>query len=324
MYKKALDAYEKFIAIPGVPLLQHERYAQLLYFTEQYPKALDHIKYVISEDPNNLIMKRLEAYNSFRLENYALGLEQINLFLKAMPEGRHIYQDYTTLGQLSLKEKQPELAIKAFQRAIELDSARATADGLYKEMANAAMSAGMFPEAVTFFEKYLALNPSPDAGDYYLFAQANSSAAAYYIDPENMASVTTPEEIAAYEAAFKSYVQKGDDAYAKVIKLRPNMHIGYMGRANINSFLDNYDGNKTKKVAGYAKPLYEEALVFLMDNNSNGSRNKDIITVYRYLLSYYAAINDMPSVIDYSKKILDMEPNDEQAKSILKLLKVKH
>jgi tetratricopeptide (TPR) repeat protein len=327
MYKNwmiALDAYEKFIAIPGVPLLQHERYAQLLFFTEQYPKALAQIKYVISQDPNNLVMKRLEAYNSFRMENYSLGLEQITQFLKDMPEARHIYQDYSTYGQLALKEKQPELAIKAFQKAIELDSVRAETDKLYKEMATVATSGGKYSEAINYYEKYFSIDTSPDALDYFNYAQANYNAAIYYIDTDNMASVKTPEEIAAYEVTFKSYVQKGDNAYAEVIKRRPNMHIGYMGRANINALVDNYDQNRIGKVVGYAKPLYEEALAMMLENNSDGARNKDILAAYRYLLSYYGALNNIPTVIDYSKLILQIDPNDEQAKKTLTLLKVKY
>jgi len=320
-YKYALDAYEKFIAIPGVPLLQHERYAQLLIFTNQYEKATDQINYVISRDPDNLVMKRLEAYNSFRLGNYSVGLEQMNRFLVLMPKERHIYQDYMTLGQLLVKEKQSAQALEAFKKALELDSTKVE---LYKEMATAATSAGLYPQAVNYYQQYLASEPSADAMDYYTYAQVCYSAAAYYIDPANAASVTTPDGIAAYEAAFKDYVQKGDNAFSEVINKRPNLYYGYMGRANINALQDKYDADRTGKVAGYAKPLYEKALSVMLENNADGARNKDIITAYRYLVSYYATVNDTPSVIDFSKKILDVDPNDDSARKTLQLLKVKY
>jgi len=323
-YQDALSAYEKFIAIPGVPLLQHEHYAQLLYFTGKYEKALEQIGYVLSRDPNNLVMKRLEAYNSFRLDNNALGLEQMNRFLETMPKERHIYFDYLTLAQLLTKEKQPKLALESYEKAIELDSARAATDNLYKELAATAFSARLYPEAIKYYENYLSIEPSPDALDFYSLGQACHYAAAYYISQENMASVTTPEQIAAYEAAFKNYIQKGDKAFAEVVTRRPTMHYGYMGRANINSLQDNYDGNKTGKVEGYAKPLFEEALRVMLENNADGARNKDIITAYSYLRSYYASINDTAKIIEYSKKILDIDPNDEVAKKTLTLLKVKY
>jgi len=323
-YPDALNAYEKFIAIPGVPLLQFEYYAQLLFFTHQYEKALEQINYVLSKDPNNLVMKRLEAYNSFRLENFALGLEQMSRFLETMPKERHIYQDYVTYAQLAAKEKQPKLALEYFEKAIELDSARAVSDNIYKELAIVASNAGLYPEAVNYYEKSLSIEPSPDAMDFYSYGQACYNAASYYIKPENMASVTTPEAIADYEAAFKNYIQKGTKAYTEVVTRRPNLYYGYMGRANINALQDKYDGDKTGKVQGYAKPLYEEALTVMLDNNADGARNKDIINAYRYLVSYYGVNNDTANIVEYSKKILDIDPNDEVARKTLDILKIKY
>ena len=322
-YKAALDAYEKFIAIPGVPLLQQERYAQLLYFqatlskntdnTEQFEKALEQIKYVLSKDPDNLVMKRLEAYNNYRLGNYSVGLEQMNQFLKKMPKERHIYQDYVTLARLALKEKQSEVALEAFRKALEMDS---TKPEIYKEMAAATSNLGLYRDAVTYYEKYLALDPSAEAMDYYNYANASYSAAAYYVTTENMATVN--------EAEFKSYVEKGDKAYAEIIKRKPDLHYGYLGRANINSLLDKYYQDKTGKLEGYAKPLYEEALTVMLNNNAGGARNRDIITAYRYLVSYYGAKSDNANVIEYCKRILQVDPNDDAAQKTLQLLKVKY
>ena len=318
-YKDALDAYEKFIAIPGVPLLQHERYAQLLFFTGQFEKALEQIKYVISNDPNNLVMKRLEAYNSYRLENYAAGLEQMNRFLAEMPKERHIYQDYMYLGQLALKEKRLTEALDAFQKALEIDS---TQPEIYKEMATAALNANLYSEAIKYYEKYLAMDPSADAMDYYSYAQANYFAAVYYILPENEASPAL--ETTEY-AVFKNNVQKGDNAFAEVIKRKPELHYGYLGRANINSLLDKYEIDKTGKMTGYAKPFFEEALPFLLNTNSDGSKNRLIIEAYRYLANYYLSVeNNTAAVGEYNKKILDVDPNDEAARKTLQLLKIKY
>ena len=319
-YAKALDAYEKYIAVPGVPATQHEYYAQLLFFTNQYDKAFDHIKIVLANDPTNLIMKRLEAYNSYRLGNYAEGLDQMNKFLAEMPKERHIYQDYMYLGQLAVKEKQPDVALDAFKKAIAMDS---TKNDIYKEAAAAASSAGLYSDAIAFYDKYLAVEPSPEPLDFYSLGQVCSYAAAYFIDPTNMANVA-PAATAAYEDSLKYYIQKGDGAFAEVIKRRPNSHLGYMGRANINALQDNYDGAKNKPIQGYAKPLYEEALSVMQNNNADGARNKDIITVYRYLVSYYAAMKDNANIIDYSKKILDIDPNDDTARKTLTMLKVKY
>jgi len=321
-YKDALDAYEKFIAIPGVPMLQQERYAQLLYFSGQYPKALEQFQYILSKDPTNLVIKRLQAYNNYRLENYDEGYKQLTEFLKEMPKDRHIYQDYLTLGQLAVKEKLPKEALDAFQIAIGMDSTKAD---IYKQAAVAASNAGLYPESISYYEKYISLDPTVDASDYFPYGQACYYAALYYIDPANENSVTDPDAVAAYEAAFKNYVQKGDNAFIEVVKRKPDLYYGYLWRANVNSLLDKYDIDKTGKMKGYAKPLFEDALTVMLKNNADGARNKDIIAAYRYLANYALAVdNNTEAVIDYNKKILDIDPNDDAARKTLTALKVKY
>jgi len=311
-YQDALNAYEKFISIQGVPLLQHERYAQLLYFTEQYPKAMEHIKFVLSKAPDNMVMKRLEAYCNFQMENYSLGLEQMNRFLTTTPKERHIYLDYFMHGHLAVKVKQHKMAIESFRKALELDS---TKTELYKEMGNAAFLSGNYPEAASYYEKYLKLDDNAQAGDYFIYGQACFSVASDYI--------TNPDAVMD-EVAFKNYVQKGDSAFAEVVRRFPTKPHGYLWRANINTLLDKFEDSKTGKIGGYAKPFFEEVIPILQNNNANGENNKDIISAYKYLVSYYQTLDDTNSMIDFCKKILNIDPNDDMARKVLTSLKVKY
>jgi tetratricopeptide (TPR) repeat protein len=319
-YARALEAYEKFISIPGVPLLQHERYAQLLFFTDQFEKAANQIRYVRSRDSDNLVMQRLEAYNSFRLENYSLALEQMNRFLLAMPRERHIVQDYTTLAQIALAEGQPLKAIEAFQNAIEIEPERTD---LYKEMATIASGAGMLHEAISFYERFFASESTPEIMDFLLFGRANFRAAAPFVDAGNMAAVT-PETRTEYEASFKKFVQNGVNAFGEVIRRRSDLHTGFLETANIYALLDAYDAAQTGRTEGHAKPFYEQALEIMINNNSDGARNRDIITAYRYLISYYAVLDDKDRIIEYSRKILEIDSNDTSARNTLNMLGVRN
>jgi len=319
-YKKALDALEKFISIPGVPMLQHEYYAQLLYFTDQFEKADNQIKYVLSKDPDNLVMKRIEAYNSFGMEKYDVGLAQMKKFLEVMPEERHIFLDYTTLAQLAYKEKQNQLALDAFKKALEIDTSKYE---LYKEMGAIAASLKLYQEAIEYYEKYIASSQAPDALDFLNLGNANQSAAAFYIDAANIASVKTPEEFEKFENEFKRFVQRGDRAFMEVVRKRPEFHYGYVKRANITSYLDAFDNSHKRKVIGHAKQLYEEALEFLEKNNPDGARNSDILTALNYLLEYYITVEDKTNMAEYSRKILQIDAQNERAKKVLEFLKLK-
>ncbi|MDR0732937.1 MAG: tetratricopeptide repeat protein [Dysgonamonadaceae bacterium] len=320
-YKAALEAYEKFIAVPGVPLTQHERYAFALYFDEQYDKSQEEVKYVLSQEPDNSVMYRIEAYNNHKNKNFELGLQQMNKFIQNTPKEKHIYYDYVTLGDLQVEMKQPEAAIESYKKALELDSTKTV---IYDKLTAAAENAKNFPLAVAYYEKSFTINPDYSLMTLFSYGQANFSAASYYIDPQTIAKETTPERVAANEANFNAYIQKGMQAFSDVIARKPDTHLGYLWQANISALVDSYNQLREKPMTGVAKPYYEKALAFMLENNANGIRNNDIISCYRYLASYYFTLEDLASVGEYYKKILEIDPDNEQAKKTLGMLKIKY
>jgi len=320
-YKAAVEAYEKLVAMPGMPSVYHERFASALYFDGQYDKSLEVIQHVLAQDPTNLVMYRIEAYNNFRNENFALGLEQMTNFIQNAPEEKHIYFDFLTLGELQLAMKQPALAIKSFERALELDSTKML---IYDKLIAAAESAGDFPLAVEFYERSFEANPDFSLMNLFYYGTANFNAASYYINPETVAAKTTPEIAAANETTFNTFVQKGFRAFSDVITRKSDTHLGYLWRANIKALVDSFNQLRDRKFTGEAKQYYEEALNFMLENNTEGARNKDIIDCYRYLASYYYFMDDLGRVAEFYKKILEIDPTNEQARSTLDMLKIKY
>ncbi|MDR0412423.1 MAG: tetratricopeptide repeat protein [Dysgonamonadaceae bacterium] len=321
-YTKALDAYEKFISIPGVPLLQHERYARLLYFTNQYEKSLQQIDLLLKENPNNQVMYRLKAYNNYKLGNNAVALAGIAEFLQNNPEDKHIYLDYITYGRILLKENQPENAIDVFLKAAALEPEKPE---IYKELANTYELTNNYPEAVKQYEKYFTIEKTPVVFDYFYYGQANYSAASKYIDAEYLDATIDPEQKAMDDDIFKTYIEKGNEAFTEVINRSPESYIGYLWRARLNSFVDVKE-QKAKGAAmqGAAKPYYEETLTVMLAANEDGKRNNEIIEAYRYLASYYLLLDDKINAGDYFKKILEVEPDNAVAKDALNQLKIKY
>ncbi|MDR2682586.1 MAG: tetratricopeptide repeat protein [Dysgonamonadaceae bacterium] len=322
MYYQALEAYEKFIAIPGVPILQHERYAQLLYFTDQYEKSLKQIDYVLQHDPANPVMHRIQAYNHFKLGNTALAAQEMGDFLKNNPEDKHIYLDYITYGQAMVKEQQPETAIAALLKAIALDPTKAE---VYRELASAYDGVNNFPEEIKMFEKYFEVAENTKVIDYFFYGQALYKAAGKYIDPGYVESPITPEQKQIDDADFYSYIEKGTAAFSEVISRSPESYMGYFWRANLNAFVDFKEREtKTSPFKGAAKPYYEEALQVMLNNNADGKRNGNIIDAYDYLASYYLLLDDKVNAGEYYKKILEIDPANSKAITVLDQLKIKH
>jgi tetratricopeptide (TPR) repeat protein len=319
-YNKALEAYEKFISIPGVPLLYHERHARLLYLTEQYAKSLQQIELLLQKN-SSPVMRRLQAYNNYKLENYALAVEQLNHFLQTAPEKDHIYLDYMNLGRALIKTKQIREAINVFTKATETQDAKSEA---YKELATAYELIDDYPSAVKVYEKFFEVESTPVVFDFYYYGMDNYYAAAKYIAPEYLNAQSTPEQQAIDDADLNSYVEKGNKAFSEVINRSPESYLGYLSRARLHSFLDAVEQARTGKTKGVAKPFYEEALAIMLAKNENGARNKDIVEAYRYLGSYYYILKDKINAGEYYKKILEIEPDNEGAKVVLDDLKIKY
>jgi tetratricopeptide (TPR) repeat protein len=318
-FAKAQAAYEKFISIPGVPLLQQERYAQLLFFTKQYDKAEAQINSVLEQDANNSVMHRIRAYNNFALGKNDLALEQLTAFLTTVPVEQHLFVDYTALGDIYLTKRQYEEAEKSYQKALKIDETKTI--NLYAKLIKAADEAKDYPVSIGFWEKYFEINPDFQPLDLFEYGKSNYFAAATYLKDSVVVAEQTDAALAATnEQAFKIFIQKGDKAFADMIVRKPDLYYGYQWRADLNALVDSYNQARKKTVTFAAKPYYEEAIKFNLENNAEGKRTGDIKNGYQYLAKYYIEQNDVNSCIDIYKKILEVDPDDAGAKATLQKL----
>jgi len=318
-YEKALAAYEKFISVQGVPLIQRERYAQLLVFTKQYDKAQAEIESVLAEDPSNIVMHWIRPYNNLALNNNDLALEQMKSYLELVPAEKHLYEDYMTLGDIYLAKLQYGEAEESYEKAMKIEPSRSAE--LYGKLILAAEDAKDFPTVITYWEKYFEVNPDFPTLDLYKYGRDIYYAAAALANEETAAAEANNPTLADENAqAFSQYIQKGDKAFADMIERKPDLYYGYQWRADLNALQDYYNMFRKKTVDYVAKPYYEAAIAFNTANNENGERNKDLITGYNYLAKYAIDKEDLSACIEYQKKILEIDPNNTQAQNSLKKL----
>jgi len=80
----------------------------------------------------------------------------------------------------------------------------------------------------------------------------------------------------------------------------------------------------TEKNEGMAKPYYEKFIeLTLADPKFDLKKSgKDLIESYKYLGDYYFSVaNDKATSKTYWQKVLEIDPNDKQAKEVLSGLK---
>ncbi len=309
-YNKAIEAYEKIMKIPGVPIAQEARYAQLLFFTDRNIDAVAQIREVLEKDPSNYVMKRLQAYNNFKLENYTLGLEQMSTFMRETKPENLISLDYTYFGRLLMKNKQMEPAVENLVKAYSMDT---TKHELLKEISDAYQGVGNYPESVAYAQKFLNANPESVTIDYFNFGTTCYRAAANMIAKDATAS---SEQLVQDSLQRDKYIALAEEAYNTVIERMPDKYLGYywLGKTMIIKDIVHHKG-----VGGLANSYYEKALGIMLSSNENGKLNREIIDIYTYFGAYYVALEDSKTSKEYWNKILEIDPENTKAKEVLRL-----
>ena len=323
--KEAIAAYEKVINAVEAPIEVFESYAQTLYFDKQFEKSLEKIQMVLAQKPDNAVLHRLEAYNLYELERHEEGLQKIEKFLSSIPQNKHIYLDFITLGRFYTKQKNYEKAMESFNKAIALDAEKPE---IYKEMALSQSSFELknYEDAIRNFDKYFELNQNVLPSELIAYADICKKGAIEILTSYD--KNTPAEENAAKKQLFNNYIEKGVKAYSDFIELvreiSPNLlPTGFMGKADLYSMVDEFERTETGKMNGIAKPYYEEALVFMLENNAEGRFNRDIVNSYLYIAAYYVINKDTKNALDFYDKILVIDSENKTAIDNSKLLRRK-
>jgi len=279
-HAKAIEAYRKFIEIPGVPVQQLFNYASLLYFTKEYTKSLELVNQVLDREPDNFVMRRLQFYISFELGNIELGLKQAKKFLQTAPEKDLMSQDFVYYGRLLNQSGNLQATIDAFNKALSMDPAKTD---IFKDLALAYEKQEDYSNSIIFYKKFVENDKSATLMDVFNYGRV-----AYNTGNQEIVTKGTPEEIAANEITRRNYLLLADSAFAQVATGLPDNYTGYFWRARTNFVLD------PETTLGLAKPFYEQAAAILETMPEGTSRNRDLIESYRYLLFYHYSRENFP------------------------------
>ena len=290
----AANSYSKYIAKAELNPSDIARYAQMLFFSNNYSKSSEVIDRYLKGDSNNFVLLRLKAYDSYELKNYNVGLKAMKKMLTLVnKDNKLITTDYEYYGKFLANDKKDSLAIINFLMTIKLDS---TKNYLYDDIAHCFENLNKYQSAADIYKKIIKTRKNPGVDDYYTLGKT-----CYIIISDPTAPVDTLTK--------RKFANRADSAFDVVIKQLPDKYYGYIYRARIGSVMDP-DAEK-----GLAKPWYEQAIKIM--EPTPDKFKKELVEAYKYIGFYLFVKKDYKTSKTYWEKVLTLDPNDSQAKEAI-------
>ena len=304
----AVEHYSQFMEAGYYDVEHLLKYAGLLHFDKQYEKMLPIVQSVLRAQPDNLVAKRLNAYGLAKITTESESLHAIKHFMETTPKESFIFQDFICYAEQLRQHKHYREALNSYIMALKKDESK---KAIYLDIADLFGQTQQLDSAAQYYTHYFNHNNNPELISYLRFGRN-------YYTMANDSSLTVEQK--------NRLLQRADTVFIQITELAPTSHIGYLWRARANWAMDPETNQ------ALAKPYYEKVLEIIQPE-----RKTEIIESYKYLGYYHSMIadaitkanNDNPEkarpeynrVRDIFRKVLELNPNDKDAKEIIEELK---
>lgn len=275
-------------------------YATTCFLTKDYAKSLDIVKAGIAKFPEYAQLYRLGMYTTVAEENYSEAISYAkNLFAKAEAD-KLIENDYLSAAAAYAGTKDYANAKDMYKKAIEINKGnKGNLANALRGLADTYENENNFADAIDTYKKYLDAKEAPTASDY----AALGSKYTYYAS-----SLTGDEQ--------KAQFANADKVFADLATMFEDAkEYATHQRARIAGQLD------PDSKGGLAKPFYDQLInIITTDGRIEGASKSRLIEAYRYNMAYSLLIKNNTAVAkDYAAKILEQDPENEQAKAVSEL-----
>ncbi len=268
-------------------------FALAAYFKGESQRSLEITQHGVRRHPRNAGLNRMNFYNYTDLKDYENALRYADALFHASDSAKFTARDYQYCGYAHIGMKNFDGAIEQFSKALELNP---DLNDVKKQLSDAYIAKKDYSRGLALYDEYLSKVEKASVADL-------DGLAKLYAD--QAANSEGDERIAALKNADRVYGELGD-------KYPSNLLYVSRMRARLNSQLD------PETTEGLAKPYYEKyaecAKAEYPDNP------KLLIEPYSYLGYYYLQQNDNETSKTYWQLILDIDPDNAQAKAAYEAL----
>lgn len=287
---KAMDYLKKYMAVSDHKLQTDYDYTDLLYLTGKYNEAVRNAEHLISnitDVPPRLY--KLIAYSYKENGKTDDALNYMKKYFAIAPDSTQIVKDFGTMADLYASKKENDSAAFFYKKAVSRENDSAELVSYYKKLANIFKGEKKYADEAYWFGKYYELNN--DASNVDLF----NWGIAHYLSGEYL---------------------KSDSVFAVYAEKYPAQDFGYYWRARSNAAID------TAMELGLAVPHYIKVIEIDQPDTMNATNRKHLIEAYGYLAAYQVnQEKNYEIAIDYFEKLLMLDPNNDNARKYLDILK---
>lgn len=277
-------------------------YIMAYYLSQKYEEGLELAQYGMTQHPRHGGITRLAFFNAVESKQYETALKLANELFTNTDSLKITYLDYPYYGMAYVGlEKYPE-AIDAFKKGLEqeFDSKEKKA-GVMKQLSDVYKQADDYDNAEKEYGEFIDFVDTPTPEDYSGYANLYELHAAATEDAEAKYTIAKKAE-AIYDLMEEKFPSTIDFTTYK--------------KAMLNVRLDP---NSTE---GLAKPYFEKLIELIEPKEEkDAADNSRLLRSYQYLGAYYFIVADDKENADvYWSKVLEVDPENEQAKQVMAIL----
>lgn len=293
-FDEAENNFLKFVeSNPSLSKSDLAHYSTILFYNKKYTETKALLDKALSVYPDELVLNRIKMYLLASDSITDASLSHAAGFMQKYPKEQYIVLDYVYYGRILKGLKNYEKAIDAYNSAVALEPENSA---YCRELASLYEADNKYKDALNVYDKMFRLHKDKmKANDYLVYGKAN------YFAVESLKN--TPDSV-----ICKSLLMKADTLFSQVVQLLPDNYLGYFWRARTLSLID-YETTQ-----GLAKPDYEKVLAIL---EPEGKDKNKLVECYNYLGYYYYVVQNKSESLNYWKKTLALDPDNEMAKKAI-------
>ena len=295
--EEAADIYNK-VALDQMEERDVVSAARANYLLGNYQKSQEIIDYGLTKQPRKFTFNQLGMFNYTMLKDYDKALVYADRMINQSDSVKMNPEIYGVYAKALNGAKKYQEAIEVYKKTLELEfDSQDKKAGVIKDLADSYKGINDYENAVVYYDQFLktvshaTLNDYADLGRLYV---------QYASDLEGDAKMDK--------------LQKADGIYADLAaKNEDAKEYSLFWRARVNSMMDTPEATD-----GKAQPFYEELfnLIYAKAEKDKADLAR-IKEAGQYLMVYYLKVkDDKARSIEFADKVLEIDPENETAKTI--------